>query len=1753
MKKSCITKKILRTFKSLLCFTILGGGTFFSFVSCENFLDSGDFKEQLDKDIAYAKAKSLSIIISPEVGTGASIPDGKYTVKQGYPFEVSFTEASGYSFVKWIAVSNEDSKKEIEGVVFDNEASPKTMATVNIDSDDVRILPLCSDRIAVVGEPNPKYEANGVSRDRSITVQFSKKPDPKSFIFSKGEIPDGAETIASKKTDSETGEETEEIWAYVYENQTFLKNISITNADGISLAEHFNQPVLEDNLLTVSVNKSKPIEFESGVEKKAVIVTLSTGICDQNGVSMSAEKTWRYQITEATDEKATVNISCEVAEGSLHLSGTKDYSIGQKINLSFTENADYQFVRWDYDKSIIYVADQKSNSTTATVLEKTGSTEPTQIKALCAPRLRVSAFSPINDSLNPSVSKNSSIIITFDQNLPDDEEGLAQLENIMITLGGSPVRASFLEPVISGNTVTFAADKSNMLDVASGQTKKISVTVPADFYYLLDDGTKVSYGGIGKTFNYSIDETTIDKAEVTFAAAKNSGSLTPAAGSANKYSVGQEVPLSFALSEGWQFNGWSVTLGNKEVGEDKIKILDKKSLSTKLIVNEAVQGITVTAKASESLKVASTTPAEKTNPKDSDITITFNKPIASECEALLDKIKVTMDGYNVDSFFDNESRTLGDKTIILKNTKYLDLSASDKKTVTVTIPASFYYNDGTEKAYMQEDYVFNYEITSETTAKSGIMYSLSSGNGGEIFINQESVYLDKNIDYDIGSVLDLELSLYDGYQFNGWEIYGSDVYDTDLKIADRKALSTKLYIYKPVSYVTIAASISLKPAVLSVSPGEGTHTANTPVKVTFNMPMNKQNVLDNLLILYTDSAKNNKDMSEYFETPSFDSAGKILTLVPKANDLKNFAKNMAYIDITVSFGDGVKVSNLPLVQNSKSTFKVRYKPEVEITAPKRYDFFATTKYSEISKVSEIKDTEKFSLDSLNSFSDEQILQNRTQGTVYIYGRYFDEESGVKFVNITEQRTNDKKGSVVNEDVSDAVPYSADSHDAQFVNDGTGYTDFRIKYDIQSDDGAILLTVNVADACGNTDESENQTVVAIKDSYIDLTDLNVENTTNDLKTIWFTQTGHPYINDNYLRNGQYDYSTNWNSTWWTNLKKQVYGNCALNPSTLKVECLYTDDSGVHHEEDFDYNPAYTFVWTTHQGIATYTPTYTHPKWSLTLQNIEDVSEKEFIVRVTDDIGNVSEKEFKFPPKPFLIGIEEGYSSGSPNINFSNKFFLNKNDDDYYYSIVFKEDGEKARAEESPTVPWLSEGETYTARHSISKKDYSYGLYGETTEPFVAELSSYSLEPVTVTGITYRKSSEPQKTDITVRIANDSWEKYDLICLHWSSDVFFEKGSLTCTLSIGTQYLFEKEQTIKVRAEKDGETVEPTTITTEKLTDYMRYDNIAPVLGYLGGTYNMNYLTPLEEHFGTSDYLCDYMMFTHTASDIGSGLDYFIIKNNTTNGEIRFELDETTYDAETKYVFFPKWDLEDDVPFTLYAYDKAGNSSEQLRSRDVFIKDLPEIIQFDYSYIKTDSASRTCYSWVYYIYEFTDSDGDGKYEWINKKTSDEYEPYYGSKNLNKYHGISGSMTSGAFYKAIYKTQAGRDPALSFDFSVPRYYYYYKNNDGTYVQNTGNYDLLLANGTSKDSVAISSDAPVFVQTLTTKYAYDECKSWDINKWQRNRRHIGEKVMSFDSTDHAAKKYKIPVNEIDEGDCYVVIAHFADGTSSMSEVKQK
>lgn len=864
-------------------------------VSCNNILEGGDFKEQLEKDIAYANAKSLEIIVQPREGTGSTIPSGKQTVKQGYPLEISFSEAGSYSFIKWIAVSKEDGS-ELEGIVFDDPKSPKTNVTVNIDSADVRIIPECSERI-VVTEANPGYSDAGVSRDRAITVTFSKKPSKSSFIFSESEIPADA-TNKKAVFDDEKNEVPGEFWAYTLGGQTYLKNVSITNSDGISLAEHFLQPELDGNILTVPVDRSNSIEIESG-SSLTIVVTISDGVCDDNGVTMNGEKQWRYRATEATDEKATLTLSCENDEGSVYLAGTRDYNISQKITLSFTENADYQFLRWNYDSKIVNIAEPDKINTTAIVVEKTDASE---IKAVCAKRLRVSSFSPKIDDKTPSVSKNSSIIITFDHDLPTDAEGYAQLSNISIAVGGSPVKSSFLEPVINGSSVTFAADKTNMLEVPGDQTKTVTVSVPADFFYKTDDGTKVSFGGNGEVFNYKIDSSTLEKAEITFGAAKDSGAITPATGTYH-YSIGSEIPLTFTISDGWQFNGWSVSGADQNVA-DKIKIADEKALSTKLSVYEALQGVRVTAKTSECLRVTETSPSAKTNPKDSSIIITFNKPLAGDCSSLLNKIRVSSDGNSLDSYYTDRSigEISGDngdfKQITIKNTSYLSVPKNSTKIITVTVPSDFYYNDGETKINLAED-SFSFTIDHTTEAKTGITYKVVNGEDGSS-LSAGTINRSSYEEYNIGEEVELSLDLYSGYQFYGWDItdsYGYSVTDQISYVNSNSSyLAPTLSINKPADGITVSAICYKRPEINKFSPYSSNSAEevakNTPIVLAFDHAISAETKYE---IIVTYSAIANFNKNSYFST-SISEDNKTVTLTP----IKMLPLEHAYETVTVT-------------------------------------------------------------------------------------------------------------------------------------------------------------------------------------------------------------------------------------------------------------------------------------------------------------------------------------------------------------------------------------------------------------------------------------------------------------------------------------------------------------------------------------------------------------------------------------------------------------------------------------------------------------------------------------------------------------------------------------------------------------------------------------------------------------------------------------------------------------------------------------
>ncbi|MBQ0050567.1 MAG: hypothetical protein KBT11_00715 [Treponema sp.] len=872
--------------KALSCWIL---GLIVALTGCDNFLEGIDLKESIDSKVQYMSAESNTVLIQAAENTGTPVPSGNVPVKIGYEFEVKFTENSEYCFLNWVA---ENEKNEILGsevVSFSDSKALFTKVTVAKNISGIKIVPNCVKRISLANEPSPKWESKGVSRDRSITVQFTKKPALASFVFSEDEIP--ANATAKKDVN-------ENIYAYILNERTYFKNISITNEADISLAEHFKAPEIKDNLLLVEVEKSKPIEIEVGETFKTIKVTLGADIQDESGVRMNVDKVWNYRITEATDEKA--NIIFPQGQGTNAEEGrvgaiSKEYSIGQTIALSFTENAGYQFVKWSYDDSIVAIADEKNISTTVVVKEKSDATE---ITAVCEPRLRVTEFSPVNNAENPTVSKNSSIIISFNKNIPSDDADLAQLKNINISIGGALIKNTFEEPLIDGNTITFKASTENLLDIPEGQTKIITVSVPADFYYKLEDGTKIFYGENGAAFDYKVDYTTLSKAEINFAATENSGTITPS-GTGNKYSIGQEIQLKFELEPGYIFNGWTVTSGGTEVAESKIKIADKTSPNTKLYIYDAVPAVIVKANCSEKLSLVNKPDPNNVKPKDSDIVITFNKALDSSCESLLNKIKVSINGSNVDSNF--EQRSLDGKTITLKNTRLLDVTGSDVKTVTVTVPAVFFYVNGDNNVKMEEEDSFDYKVDATTTARAKIDFEVVDGKTGTEITggNAGTLNVSNHEEFYIGQSQSLVLDVKKEFQFYGWEIVdasGSIVPSTTLKLNSSEA-STELILNEACSDIKIKAVVYRRPSVVEYGPKSANaneeFAKDNPINIKFGCPI-ADGVENNIQVSYSNG---NIVKDIYYNTSvSSDSVSSTVTL----SSIKYLSLNNLYEIITVT-------------------------------------------------------------------------------------------------------------------------------------------------------------------------------------------------------------------------------------------------------------------------------------------------------------------------------------------------------------------------------------------------------------------------------------------------------------------------------------------------------------------------------------------------------------------------------------------------------------------------------------------------------------------------------------------------------------------------------------------------------------------------------------------------------------------------------------------------------------------------------------
>ncbi len=1005
---------------------------------------------------------------------------------------------------------------------------------------------------------------------------------------------------------------------------------------------------------------------------------------------------------------------------------------------------------------------------------------------------------------------------------------------------------------------------------------------------------------------------------------------------------------------------------------------------------------------------------------------------------------------------------------------------------------------------------------------------------------------------------DLSFNPADDWKFIAWEVLdrtSGEVLDDVIKFDDASKLSVTGTLLKPTENLLIRPKSLRLPSIVSVTPAfPEISYSNAAITVTFNMPMEPEYITqDSSLFRYGPQnisiTCGSDDVKEYFEVPEFNTSKTTLTLTPKSSKLSSFIQslNKPFADIQISFGENIALVKdgvtLTLAQNKRNLF-VRYKDDIETTPPTKYEFYATN---------DLESGNHFTQAALSVFGDSEILKNSTDGKIYIYGRYYDADSGVQSVKLTEKHTNAKDGSLA------PVTYEPEyftARNADFTDDGNGTTTFCIEYDLKSDDGAVLITLAVSDACGNP--AEEQSFTAIKDSGLDLSGVELWNFKPSSSSPKFftddgTETGNAIQ--------YYDWSSFIKNVKIDAVKKQVYKDCYVSENNLK-EVSITYNSAVHK---MNYNADSQI-------------------WNYIISDVSDISGLCLTLTIEDDYGHRATKNFSFPDVPSLIniGCVNTYS------DTYNAFFQTFSEVTNIISVYDRTDSSEQTTRRYNVSDENSLSITMTGNNN-EYSDYIYSDYrfffindylaGNITQPISvndAKSVNSNLSPVVIKEASIVPSDDGEFLILNVEIdatQRNPWNDYDSIivqhCLMTQNitTFVFSKNSLKEQFYLsftnrryvnpnGVKLIGVTSEDISPDAEYDGEKFPKEWYflgTPSENPDV--YEKRKPTIfngdiGYksISAVYETDSLTVPDRY----DYIIPSLV-----TDSESGIKKITVDTNGslwsyTENEFLYDDEITWLWAEGEYlslfgtyVIPHVWDVDKELnSLTIKYYDAYNNCSEW--SGNVVSIKVPSfsIKNGTTNTFVSKGSDVQLYQWHLGVAKLDSSTN----KWSKHSELSTVPVESTDENGRKIYTYSSvTLPSNQFVKVVGTASLENDlRCTNFGNSAPLYFY-----TGS-TKNSRDYDYILNNGSSKSTVLVASDAPTFVHTLVTKRSLSECQDWTVDEWEHNHKHIGDKYMDF-STNPTAKKYSIPVGLMDSGDCYVVIAHFADGTCTMSSVMQK
>lgn len=312
-------------FKSFVTTILLCGGglaILTGLASCKNFLNAGKVSDEIKEAIAYANAKSCSVIVQSDSKMGTFLSSGEKECKVGYSINLQFTvNADDYIFNGLKAVSSNDNSvsrdEYVDFTITPVEEKPNTYTIVVKllkPASDILIIPDCT-LIPRVVDFYPPFIPTGYDQDTTISITFSKPMDVSSFRD--------------------------------------FSSIVITTEAGQDLKDYYAQPYFSDDnkILNISTNKTKYIipRQDDAPDYMNIVLNFSTDeIKDSEGFEIEGLQSYTYRINKNVD-----NVNPVITD--LHIYSTSDNS--NDFYRELFETTDKDFEQWDdsdFKNNVVY-------------------------------------------------------------------------------------------------------------------------------------------------------------------------------------------------------------------------------------------------------------------------------------------------------------------------------------------------------------------------------------------------------------------------------------------------------------------------------------------------------------------------------------------------------------------------------------------------------------------------------------------------------------------------------------------------------------------------------------------------------------------------------------------------------------------------------------------------------------------------------------------------------------------------------------------------------------------------------------------------------------------------------------------------------------------------------------------------------------------------------------------------------------------------------------------------------------------------------------------------------------------------------------------------------------------------------------------------------------------------------------------------------------------------------------------------------